>query len=146
MTHSAEPPDDPRARSLAELEGFDVPPGAYGMGSLAWLSRAMVSPMGQLGPAELRLLLGHGRGLRWVLPLALERLEREPFAAGDRGPGDLLTAALTVDPAEWARDPAWPGRLARVVHVAREQVHRLPEPPRARLADDLEAAREQFGF
>lgn len=150
MSHSAEPPaepfDDPRARSLAELEGLEIPPGAYGMGSLAWLSRAMVSPMAQLGPAELRLLLGHGRGLRWVLPLALERLEREPFAAGDRAPGDLLTAALTVDPAEWARDPAWTGRLARVVHAAREQVHRLPEPPRQRLADDLEAAREQFGF
>jgi hypothetical protein len=134
------------ARSLAELEGVEVPPGAYGTGSLAWLSRAMVSPVGQLGPAELRLLLNHGRGLRWVIPLALERLEREPFVAGDRGPGDLLTAALTVDPAEWARDPEWLARLARVVHDARAQVHRLPEPPAARLGDDLEAAREQFGF
>jgi hypothetical protein len=139
------PSPDP-TRSLAELEGVQVPPGAYGMGGLAWLSRAMVSPIGQLGPAELRLLLGHGRGLRWVLPLALERLERDPLVAGDRGPGDLLTAALTVDPAEWAREPAWGDRLARVVQAAREQVHRLPEPIRGRLADDLEAAREQFGY
>ena len=134
------------SQSLAELEGLEIPPGAYGMGSLAWLSRAMVSPMGQLGPAELRLLLGHGRGLRWVIPAALERLEREPFAAGDRGPGDLLGAALTVDPAEWTRDPSWGERLARVVHDARLQVHRLPEPIATRLAEDLEAAREQFGF
>ena len=123
-----------------------MPPGAYGMGSLAWLSRALVSPVGQLGAAELRLLLGHGRGLRWVLPLALERLEREPFAAGDRGPGDLLTAALTVDPAAWAREPALRERLARVVEAARAVVHVLPEPARTRMADDLDAAREQFGF
>ena len=134
------------AHSLAELESLDIPPGAYGMGSLAWLSRAMVSPIGQLGPAELRLLLGHGRGLRWIIPVALERLEREPFAAGDRGPGDLLAAALTVDPGEWAGDPSWRQRLARVVHDARLQVHRLPEPTATRLAEDLEAAREQFGF
>ena len=134
------------SRSLAELEGVEVPPGAYGIGSLAWLSRAMVSPIGQLGPAELRLLLAHGRGLRWVIPVALERLEREPFAAGDRGPGDLLAAALTVDPAEWERDPSWSERLARVVHDARLQVQRLPEPTASRLAEDLEAAREQFGF
>jgi hypothetical protein len=80
------------------------------------------------------------------MPVALERLEREPFAAGDRGPGDLLAAALTVDPAEWARDPTWSERLARVVHDARLQVHRLPEPIASRLAEDLEAAREQFGF
>jgi hypothetical protein len=134
------------SESLADLLGLEVPPGAYGMGSLAWLSRALVSPIGQLGPAELRLLLGHGRGLRWLLPLALERLEREPFVAGDRGPGDLLTAALTVDPAEWAREPACLARLAGVVEAARAQVHVLAEPARGRLADDLDAAREQFGF
>lgn len=134
------------ARSLAELEGLDIPPGAYGMGSVAWLSRALVSPLAQLGPAELRLLLAHGRGLRWLLPLALARLEREPFTAADRDPGALLTAALSVEPSEWARTPALHDRLARVVHQAREQTHVLPEPARTRVADDLEAAREQFGF
>lgn len=139
-------PDDPRARSIAELEGVEVPPGAYGLGSLAWLSRALVSPLAHLGPAELRLLLAHGRGVRWLLPLVVERLEREPFAAGDRGAGDLLVAALTVDPEAWAGAPALRDRLARVVHAARAQVHVLAEPARTRVADDLEAAREQFGF
>ncbi|MGZ8491145.1 MAG: contact-dependent growth inhibition system immunity protein [Gemmatirosa sp.] len=102
-------------------------------------------PIGQLGPAE-PWLLGHGCGLRWALPLALERLECEPFVAGDRGPGDLLTAALSVDPAEWAREPESSERLARVVHAAREQVHRLREPTRTRLADYRAAARGHFGY
>ncbi|MDF1502897.1 contact-dependent growth inhibition system immunity protein [Roseisolibacter sp. H3M3-2] len=136
----------PLHASVAELEGLDVPSGAYGMGSLAWLSRALVSPLGQLGPADLRLLLGHGRGLRWLLPVALERLEREPFAGGDHGPGELLTAALAVDPAAWAADPSWLPRLAAVVATARAQVHVLPERVRGRVAGDLEAVRELFGF
>ncbi len=140
------PPDHPPAtweQSIAELEGLEVEKGAFGLGSTAWLSRALVSPLRQLGPAELRLLLTQGRGLAWVVPLALERLAAEPFAAADYGPGALLAALLTVDPERW--DPAWRDRLARVVHAARAHLDLLPEPARARLADDLDAAREQFG-
>jgi hypothetical protein len=140
------PPDHPAdtwERSVADLEGVDVERGAYGLGSTAWLARALVSPLRQLGPAELRLLLTQGRGLAWVVPLALERLLAEPFAPADYGPGALLAAVLTVEPERW--DPAWTDRLARVVHAARANLAVLPEPARASLADDLEAAREQFG-
>lgn len=140
------PPDHAAAvweRSLAELEGLAVEKGAFGLGSTAWLSRALVSPLRQLGAAELRLLLTQGRGLPWVVPLALERLLAEPFLAADYGPGALLAALLTVDPEQW--NPAWHDRLARVVHAAREHLALVPEPHRTPLAEDLEAAREQFG-
>lgn len=140
------PPDHPPAvweRSLAELEGLAVEKGAYGLGSTAWLARALVSPLRQLGAAELRLLLTQGRGLAWTVPLALERLRADPFAAADYGPGDLLGALLTVAPARWS--PAWTERLARVVQAARAHLDLLPDAVRTRTADDLEAAREQFG-
>ncbi len=132
------------ARSIAELEGLAVEKGAYGMGSTAWLARALVSALRDLGPAELRRLLAHGRGVRWVLPLALARLEREPFLAGDYGPGDVLGAVLALGP----DDPAWTAErralLDRILDGARAGVHALPEPHRARVADDLDAARELF--
>jgi hypothetical protein len=134
------------ASSVAELEGLDVQPGAYGMGSTAWLARALVSPIAHLGPAELRLLLSHGRGVRWLLPLALGRLEREPFAAGDHGPGDLLSAVLMVDAATWDANPAWRARLADVVRGARSMVHVLAGDVRERVVGELEAAGEAFGF
>jgi hypothetical protein len=132
--------------SVAELEGLAVPPGAYGMGSTAWLARALVSPLAHLGAAELRLLVAHGRGLRWVLPVALERLEREPFARGDHAPGDLLSAVLMVDAAEWDARPALRARLAALVAAARDQVDVLAPDDRARVSDELEAAREHYGF
>jgi len=132
-------------RSIAELDELDVEKGAYGMGSVAWLARALVSSLRDLGPAELRRLLAHGRGARWVLPLALARLEREPFLVGDYGPGDVLSAVLALGP----DDPAWiPERRALLQHVlegARAGVGTLAEPHRTRIADDLEAARELFG-
>ena len=74
----------------------------------------------------------------------LARLEREPFVAGDYGPGDVLGAVLALGP----DDPAWtPERralLARVLDTARAGVGRLPDPPRARVADDLDVAYELF--
>lgn len=134
------------ARSIAELEGLDVPAGAYGMGSTAWLARALVSPVAQLGPAELRLLLMHDRGVRWLLPLALGRLEREPFTPGDRGPGDLLSAVLMVDAAVWDAEPALFARLAQVVHGARTMTHVLAPADRERVEGELAAAGEAFGI
>ena len=139
-------PDGVGDRSVAELEGLEVPPGAYGMGSVAWLSRALVSPLRDLGPAELRLLVSHGRGLRWVVPAALRRLEAAPFVAGDHHPGDLLTAVLSTDPAHWDAHLEQRDALGRVTAVARERLHELPEPLRARLSDDLDAAREHLGL
>jgi hypothetical protein len=126
------PPDHPAEvweHSLAELEGRTVEKGAYGMGSTAWLARALVSPLRQLGAPELRLLLSQGRGLPWTVPLALERLQREPLAAADYGPGDLLTALLAaladVDPAGWGA--GWRERLARVAEGARAALPLLPD-------------------
>ena len=133
-------------RSVAELEGLAIEKGAYGIGSVAWLSRALVSPLRDLGPAELRLLLAHGRGLRWILPLALARLEREPFVRAERHPGDLLSQLLIVDEGVWASAPEWRARLERVLHGARAMVHVLSPDDRPRMDDELAAAREAFGF
>lgn len=133
------------ARSIAELEGLEVEKGVYGMGSVAWLARALVSPLRDLGPAELRRLLAHGRGVAWVLPLALARLEREPFLAGDYGPGDLLGAVLALGPEAPAWTPARRALLDRVRAGARAALGALAESHRTRVADDLEAADEWFG-
>ncbi|HEY0778049.1 MAG TPA: contact-dependent growth inhibition system immunity protein [Gemmatirosa sp.] len=132
------------ARSIAELDGFAIEKGAYGMGSTAWLARALVSSLRDLGPAELRRLLAHGRGVRWVLPLALTRLEREPFLAGDYGPGDVLRAVLSLGP----DDPAWTeerrAQLDRILAGGRSTVAVLPEPERTRILEDLDVADELF--
>ncbi|MCU0647024.1 MAG: hypothetical protein MUF00_03475 [Gemmatimonadaceae bacterium] len=93
-------------RSIADLDGLSVERGAYETGRVAWLSRALVSPLGQLGPAEYRLLMQHERGLQWVLPLIVARLEREPFTPIDGEPAALLLAALTLPLEHWRTVPA----------------------------------------
>lgn len=137
----------PLNRSLAELEGIAVERGAYESGRVAWLSRALISPIGHLQPTDLRLLVAHGRGLRWIVPLALDRLEREPFVRADQAPGDLLSAVVQVEPRVWAGlHPEFRRRLGRVLHAAREALPILAEPDRTRLGEELDAARQYHGL
>lgn len=134
-----------RDRSVAELEGLTIDKGAYELGSLAWLSRALVSPIGQLGVPDLRLLVSHGRGLHHLMPVVLEALERAPFAAGDHGPGDLLTVACLVDDGYWAGHADERARLLAVLDRAAAQLDSLPDEDRERWREELAAAHERFG-
>ena len=139
------PPGDPRGRSVAELEGLEIAPGTYELGSQAWLSRALISPIWQLGAQDLRLLLGHGRGLAWLVPEALARLERDPWVQGDRGPGELLLAACLVDEAYWRDHAAELARMRAVIALATSRLDALPdEAARAHWREELAIAGERF--
>ena len=139
------PPGDPRGQSVAELEGLVVDPGAYELGSQAWLSRALISPIWQLGPQDLRLLLVHGRGLAWLVPEALARLATNPWLAGDRGPGELLLGACMVEDAYWRAHADERTRLMDVLRDAESRLGELPdEATRAHWREELVAARERF--
>jgi hypothetical protein len=136
------PPGDPRGRSVAEHEGLVIDPGAYELGSQAWLSRALISPIWQLGVQDLRLLLDHGRGLEWLVPEALARLATNPWAEGDRGPGELLLATCTVDAAYWHAHPERRAALADILRDAEARPGELPdEPTRTHWREELAIAR-----
>ena len=139
------PPDDPRAKSVAELEGLVIDRGAYELGSQAWLARALISPIWQLGVQDLRLLLVHGRGLAWLVPEALARLRAAPWAEGDRGPGELLLGACLVEDGYWAAHPERRLELTAILDDAESRLDELPdEATRAHWREELAAARERF--
>jgi hypothetical protein len=50
---------------------------------------------------NLRILIGQSIGLLFLIPLALEQLEKNPLAEGDFYPGDLLCAVLRVKADFW---------------------------------------------
>jgi hypothetical protein len=51
-------------------------------------------PVGALDVEGLRLLISQQVGLDTLIPLALDRVERDPLAEGDFYPGDLLDALM----------------------------------------------------
>ena len=57
-----------------------------------------------LTPENLRMLIGQNIGLEFLMPLALQHLQKDPLAQGDFYPGDLLCAVLRVNPEFWKKN------------------------------------------
>jgi hypothetical protein len=93
-------------------------------------------PLVDFSIEDLRIMIGQGIGLRWLLPLALEALEAEPLAEGDFYPGDLLAAVLRVEPGVWSNEPAWRARTAALL----ARLSEIPEPLRKAIATFRETA------
>jgi hypothetical protein len=68
-------------------------------------------PLAELSVEDLRLLIAQRIGLRFVVPLALDRLAVDPLVSGDFYPGDLLTAVLRVAPEFWEVNATDRGRV-----------------------------------
>ncbi len=51
-------------------------------------------PIDEFTPGDLRVMIGQKISLDWLVPLAIELLEEDPFTAGDFYDGDLLVAVL----------------------------------------------------
>lgn len=75
---------------------------------------------------DLRLVIGQQRGLRYLVPLALERLEHNPLAEGALYRGDLLMALTHADDVFWQEHPEWRVRLRSVLERALERLAAVP--------------------
>lgn len=60
-------------------------------------------------------MIGQNIGLFFLIPLALDVLERDPPAQGDLYPGDLLCALLRADPMYWQRHSDQQARLDEII-------------------------------
>jgi hypothetical protein len=54
---------------------------------------------------DLRIMIGQNIGLRYLVPLAITRLNEQPLAEGSYFPGDLLCNVLRVEPNYWKQYP-----------------------------------------
>jgi hypothetical protein len=85
-------------------------------------------PLIQFAIEDLRLMIGQGIGLAYLVPMTLDHLEKEPLAEGDFYPGDLLTAVLEIDETFWIGDQDSLHRVLRIISQIREALSSLDEP------------------
>lgn len=104
-----------RKRTLDELDPPAWGAPDYGSHLVTTCHRLRGVPIGALGTEDLRILIGQGIGLPWLVPLALEMLETDPMAQGDFYPGDLLASVLRVPGGFWSREWEWRNRLNVIV-------------------------------
>jgi|RhiMetdeSRZDD1v2_1073273.scaffolds.fasta_scaffold17927_9 hypothetical protein len=118
-----------RQKTLDELEGVTWGPPSYGSHLVQSCHRLRTKPIGEYGTEDLRIMIGQNIGLPYLMPLAIETLEKNPWAAGHMYPGDLLKmTAIAKFP--WATRVDLRDRLRAVIERA------LIEIPALRQEDD----------
>ena len=80
-------------------------------------------PLREFSVEDLRIMIGQRIGLEWLVPVAIEVLERTPLAAGDFYPGDLLSSVLSVESDFWSREVEWCSRTRAVL----DRIPAIPE-------------------
>lgn len=111
---------DPRrvlGMTLDQLEGVTWGPATFDSGLATTCHRLRTKPLGEYDVEDLRIMIGQSIGLPWLLPLAIDRLEENPWASGDHYPGDLLkmTAGAKFS---WITQPDLRERLRAVIERA----------------------------
>jgi hypothetical protein len=76
-------------------------------------------PLRQFSVEDLRIMIGQNIGLQYLVPLALERLRRDPLAQGDFYPGDLLKIVLDADAEFWQNHPEWHKEVEEIAQRAK---------------------------
>ena len=61
-------------------------------------------PLYEMTVEDLRILIGQGIGLKFLMPIALRVLSKDPLAEGMHYPGDLLASVLRAPSAFFAQN------------------------------------------
>jgi hypothetical protein len=122
-----------RTKCLQELEHDDWGEPTFSSHLVTTCHRLRRKPLSEFSVEDLRILIGQGIGLRFLMPLAIDRLEQEPLVEGDFYPGDLLTAVLRTDESFWAGHPECLKRARTIVRRVKDRAPSLEQPVRESL-------------
>lgn len=105
-------------RDLTALEGQDWGEPNYGSYVVRTSHALRRKPIGALTDEELRLALRQQIGLRYLIPLVLDRLNEDPFRAGDFYDGDVLVALLSLPAEIWIGQESLRRQTEEIASVA----------------------------
>jgi len=72
-------------------------------------------PLKDLEIEDLRALISQNIGLKFLIPLALEKLSKDILSEGDYYKGDLLKAVLTSETKFWTLEPKLNDKLIALI-------------------------------
>jgi hypothetical protein len=108
--------------TLEHLDNQTWPEPEYDSHLVTTVHRLRKKPLEHFTIEDLRIMLGQQLSAEYLMPLALDILERNPLAEGDFYPGDLFMAALTQPESFWH---AYPGFAARTVTVSETMIDEI---------------------
>jgi hypothetical protein len=126
-----------RAKTIEELEGVVLATPDYDSYVVSTVHRLRKKPIDEFTIEDLRIMIGQGIGLAFLIPLAINALERQPLAEGDFYAGDLLSSVIGAK--SWLEaHGVLAGRVKAVVRQALSQLAAENAESRAKLIEFLQ--------
>jgi hypothetical protein len=114
-----------RSKSLIELEPVDITGPNYGSSLARTCEHLYRKPLSKFTVEDLRIMIGQNIGLEYLMPLAVEQLENNPFSEGDYYPGDLLWSVLRVKTDFWSKHRDLYSRVYEITNGLRQVLEKL---------------------
>ena len=107
------------AKSLEQLEHFDYgKPDRDDTQLVKTCVKLARTPLDKFTIGDLHLMIGQRFGLQFLIPFAIERLQRDALIEARFYPGDLLVSVLQVEGEFWHEHPEWRVEIARLAEQA----------------------------
>jgi CDI immunity proteins len=105
------------------------------------------NPIAEFTVEDLRIMLGQQRGVEHLTPIALSRLEANPFAEGHFYPGDLLAAVMALPREYWSAHASEARRMDAIARQVASEIegHMETEDIKSHLAKLLNLAAWRAG-
>ena len=125
-----------RDKCLDDLEEKDWGECEYESNLVKTCHGLRKKPLSEFTVGDLRIMIGQSISLHYLVPLALEQLEVDPWIEAEFFRGDLLKALVQADRAFWQRRTDLLGRLQDIVQRAKQLLPSLEDYDR-KTADDV---------
>lgn len=132
-------------RTLQDLERDDW--GEPSTGETPLIQKCLAlrrKPLCDFSIEDLRLGIGQKMGLKFLLPLAVQRLESDPLVSGNFYPGDLLPNVLRIPITDWLANAELRSlrlRLSPIVEQFLERTDRMDEASREFYSELIQSAK-----
>ncbi|MGO8672755.1 MAG: contact-dependent growth inhibition system immunity protein [Capsulimonadaceae bacterium] len=110
-------------QTLQELEHEDWGEPNYPSHLVAEIHRLRRVPLSEFTVENLRIMIGQSFSCHYLVPLALDHLEIDPWVSGNCYEGDLLRATVRLNARFWASHPKLRTRMDRIAVEALRVIH-----------------------
>lgn len=92
-------------KSIEELENSRWVESDFDSYVVRTVQEARKKPLSELSNEEIRVLVSQKVGLKYILPMAVAILKRNPLTEASLYEGDLLECVLRLSPSDWSDNP-----------------------------------------
>lgn len=114
--------NDELNKSIEQLENVAYGDDPYGSSLTKAIYSLRKKKLKEFNIENLRVMIGQSEGLKYLVPIALEKLQKNIFAEGDMYPGDLLSNVFDVPDNHWRDNPDQLEKMKKLIAEKRTEL------------------------